>query len=76
MYGRKWLTTRMRMKIKLKKLSLQNKKNRISDPKGLDPSIPVSERKSRLVSYEHIAKHICYLQYVTTYSLYDFAKVG
>jgi len=66
------------MAIKLKKLSLQEKKNRNSDLKGLGPSlytsgsIPMSERKSRLVSYEHIAKHICGLQYITTYSLYGF----
>ena len=36
----------------------------------------MSERKSRLVCYEHIAKHICSLQYIDTYSLYDFFFFG
>ena len=63
---------------KFKKLSAQNKNNRMSDPQGLAPSlhtcgpIPMSERKRRLVSYEHIVKYIHSLQYITTYSLYIF----
>ena len=42
---------------KFKKLSQQNKKNRLSDAEGFGPSlhtcgsIPIGERKRRLVSY-------------------------
>ena len=59
---------------KFKKLSKQNKKNRLSDPEGLGPSlhtcgsIPISERKRRLVSNEFINECISYIQCVYIYT--------
>ena len=50
-----------------KKLNQQNKKNRLSDAEGFGPSlhtygsIPISERKMRLVSYVIINKRIFHL---------------
>ena len=58
---------------KFKKLSEQNKKNRLSDPEGLSPlihtcgSILISEMKRRLVSKERINKCICDIQYIYIY---------
>ena len=52
---------------KFKKVSEQNKKNRLGDPKGVGPSlhtcgsIPISERKRRLVRNVIINKHISYI---------------
>ena len=49
-------------------LGKQNKKNRLSGPEGLGPSlhicgsIPISERKRSLVSKEHINKCIFDMQ--------------
>ena len=52
---------------KFKKLSQQNKKNRLSDVEGFGPSlhtcgsISISERKRRLVRNVTISKHISYI---------------